>query len=165
VRLETVRGHNLGSLVCKPLTGIPSGRRMAARSTARATVLSRPRCTGWCSSTPPPSSNRAEATVGADLPQFVKDEFDAFLECGILAQGLPWGDPTDRSVAASLSASAAVVMSLLQSTKLNWPEPLGRLERRAHAAAHAVEQPHRGVAATPAAAHRLRSARWRRRVV
>ena len=30
---------------------------------------------------------QAEAAVGADLPQFVKDEFDAFLECGILADG------------------------------------------------------------------------------
>ena len=30
---------------------------------------------------------QAEAAVGADLPQFVKDEFDAFLECGILAYG------------------------------------------------------------------------------
>ena len=28
-----------------------------------------------------------EASTGADLPQFVKDEFDAFLECGILAHG------------------------------------------------------------------------------
>ena len=27
------------------------------------------------------------AAAGADLPQFVKDEFDAFLECGILARG------------------------------------------------------------------------------
>ena len=31
---------------------------------------------------------QAEAASGADLPQFVKDEFDAFLECGILAHGL-----------------------------------------------------------------------------
>ena len=30
---------------------------------------------------------QAEAAVGADLPQFVRDEFDAFLECGILAHG------------------------------------------------------------------------------
>jgi hypothetical protein len=30
---------------------------------------------------------QAEAASGADLPQFVKDEFDAFLECGILAHG------------------------------------------------------------------------------
>jgi hypothetical protein len=29
----------------------------------------------------------AEAAAGADLPRFVKDEFDAFLECGILAHG------------------------------------------------------------------------------
>ena len=28
-----------------------------------------------------------EAAAGADLPQFGKDEFDAFLECGILAHG------------------------------------------------------------------------------
>jgi len=33
---------------------------------------------------------QAEAVAGADLPQFVRDEFDAFLECGILAHGLPW---------------------------------------------------------------------------
>ena len=30
---------------------------------------------------------QSEAAAGADLPQFVKDEFDAFLECGILAHG------------------------------------------------------------------------------
>ena len=30
---------------------------------------------------------QAEETTGAGLPQFVKDEFDAFLECGILAHG------------------------------------------------------------------------------
>lgn len=29
----------------------------------------------------------AGAAAGADLPQFVKDEFDAFLEFGILAHG------------------------------------------------------------------------------
>jgi Transposase zinc-binding domain len=29
----------------------------------------------------------AEASTGAELPRFVKDEFDAFLECGILAHG------------------------------------------------------------------------------
>ena len=27
------------------------------------------------------------ASTGAELPQFIKDEFDAFLECGILAHG------------------------------------------------------------------------------
>ena len=30
---------------------------------------------------------QAEDAAGADLPQFVKDEFNAFLECGILAHG------------------------------------------------------------------------------
>ena len=30
---------------------------------------------------------QTKAATGADLPQFVKDEFDAFLECGILAHG------------------------------------------------------------------------------
>jgi Putative transposase len=29
-----------------------------------------------------------EASTGGELPRFVKDEFDAFLECGILAHGL-----------------------------------------------------------------------------
>ncbi len=28
-----------------------------------------------------------EASTGGELPQFIKDEFDAFLECGILAHG------------------------------------------------------------------------------
>ena len=28
-----------------------------------------------------------EASTGAELPRFIKDEFDAFLECGILAHG------------------------------------------------------------------------------
>lgn len=28
-----------------------------------------------------------EASNGAELPRFIKDEFDAFLECGILAHG------------------------------------------------------------------------------
>jgi hypothetical protein len=32
---------------------------------------------------------QAEDVTGADLLQFVKDEFDAFLECGILAHGFP----------------------------------------------------------------------------
>jgi hypothetical protein len=38
---------------------------------------------------------QAESAAGAGLPQFVKDEFDAFLECGILAHGflrLHYGD-------------------------------------------------------------------------
>ena len=30
---------------------------------------------------------QTEASTGAELPRFIKDEFDAFLECGILAHG------------------------------------------------------------------------------
>ncbi len=30
---------------------------------------------------------QVEAETGAGLPEFVKEEFDAFLECGILAHG------------------------------------------------------------------------------
>ena len=30
---------------------------------------------------------QSEEAAGARLPQFVRDEFDAFLECGILAHG------------------------------------------------------------------------------
>ena len=32
---------------------------------------------------------QAEAASGADLPQFVRDEFDAFLECGRPGPRLP----------------------------------------------------------------------------
>lgn len=45
------------------------------------------------------------AGAGAELPQFVKDEFDAFLDCGILAHGFlrlhcgDWGG--DKLVAFS----------------------------------------------------------------
>lgn len=31
-----------------------------------------------------------EASSGAELPRFVKNEFDAFLECSILDQGFQW---------------------------------------------------------------------------
>ena len=30
---------------------------------------------------------QTEEATGASLPQFIEDEFDAFLECGILAHG------------------------------------------------------------------------------
>jgi hypothetical protein len=45
----------------------------------------------------------AEVAGGADLPQFVKDEFDAYLECGILAFGflrLRCGDCGDDKLVA-----------------------------------------------------------------
>jgi hypothetical protein len=31
---------------------------------------------------------QTEASTGAELPRFIKDEFNALLECGILAHGL-----------------------------------------------------------------------------
>ena len=52
-----------------------------------------------------------EDAAGADLPQFVKNEFDAFLECGILAHGflrLRWnltGMPVTRHSGSLVAAS------------------------------------------------------------
>jgi hypothetical protein len=55
----------------------------------------------------------AQAATGVDLPQFVKDEFDAFLECGILAHGylrLRCGDfGHDKLVANSCNRRGPVV--------------------------------------------------------
>jgi hypothetical protein len=51
-----------------------------------------------------------EAAAGADLPQFVKDEFDAFLECGILAHGflrLRCGDCGHDKLVTSVASGAA----------------------------------------------------------
>jgi hypothetical protein len=31
-----------------------------------------------------------EVSTGSELPRFIKDEFEAFLECGILAHGFLW---------------------------------------------------------------------------
>ncbi|HRH88296.1 MAG TPA: hypothetical protein PLO41_15725 [Rubrivivax sp.] len=51
-----------------------------------------------------------EASTGAELPRFIKDEFDAFLECGILADGflrLQCGDcGRDKLLAFSLPSGA-----------------------------------------------------------
>jgi hypothetical protein len=64
---------------------------MAPRSTTNATVLNRPRCTAWYSRLVQQHAAsfiaHTEASTGAELPRFIKDEFEAFLECGILAHG------------------------------------------------------------------------------
>jgi len=39
----------------------------------------------WCSSAPPAFIAHTEASTGSALPRFIKDEFDAFLECGSAA--------------------------------------------------------------------------------
>ena len=48
-------------------------------------------CAATCSTAKPVQQHAAtffaQAEAGADLPKFVKDELDAFLECGILAHG------------------------------------------------------------------------------
>ena len=60
---------------------------MAPRSTTSATAPNKPRCTAAVQQHAATFFERAGAAAGTDLPQFVKDEFDAFLECGILAHG------------------------------------------------------------------------------
>ncbi len=60
--------------------------RRQTRSTTRAGGRRKRPCIAWCgniSNVPRPGRSRGAAS----LPQFVKDEFDAFLECGILAHG------------------------------------------------------------------------------
>jgi hypothetical protein len=60
---------------------------MAPRFTTNATAWSTPLWTGWCSNMRSASSRITEAGTGAELPGLIKDEFVAFLECGILAHG------------------------------------------------------------------------------
>ncbi len=55
-----------------------------------ATTPNRPRCTAWCGCKRLYAASfiaHTEASTGAELPRFTKEEFDAFLECGILAYG------------------------------------------------------------------------------
>ena len=70
---------------------------------------------------------QAKGTAGADLSQFVKDEFDAFLECGILAKGFPPLHLGDRGhdklksrssdLPLGTGNSAAVAVERLKKTK------------------------------------------------
>lgn len=75
-QLETVQGHHLASLACKPWADSPGGRQTAPRSTTSVTAPSRPPCTGWCSSmaargapvassTGQPSALQPSATTGS----------------------------------------------------------------------------------------------------
>ena len=83
-RFEAVRGQDLGSHACKPAT--PAGARCAP-------VHYEPRrpeqTTLYCLVQQHAASFTAhtEASTGAGLPLFIEDEFDALLECGILAHG------------------------------------------------------------------------------
>ncbi len=60
---------------------------MAPRSTARATIPKQTTLYRLVQQHAATFFAQAEDAAGADLQQFVKDEFDAFLECGILAYG------------------------------------------------------------------------------
>lgn len=47
--------------------------------------------------------------TGADLPQFLKDGFDAFLACGVLAHGLPRRPLPVSDAAISSRATTATI--------------------------------------------------------
>ena len=79
-RLETVQAPPIGSPSCTP----PAAGRTAPRSTTNPGpeqttlhLLVQQHAASFIAHT--------EANTGADAPRFVKVEFDAFLECGILA--------------------------------------------------------------------------------
>jgi len=57
---------------------------MAPKSTPSATARNRACYLASCRSTPREFLAQSEDATDADLPQFVKDEFSACLECGIL---------------------------------------------------------------------------------
>ena len=61
--------------------------RLQAQSTTSGGVQKKQRCIAWCRNISRRSSPKSKPGGVAGLPQFVKDEFDAFLECGILAHG------------------------------------------------------------------------------
>ena len=58
-----------------------------------------------------------EASTGAALPEFVKDEFDTFLECGILAHGflrLRCGECShDKLLASAASAGELKIIAAI----------------------------------------------------
>ncbi len=60
---------------------------MAPRSTTSATARSRLTLYRLVLQHAASFNAHTESSTGAELPRFIKDEFDAFLECGILAQG------------------------------------------------------------------------------
>ncbi len=66
-----------------------------------------------------------EASTGSELPMFIQDEFDAFLECGILAHGflrLRCGAGELKIIAAILERP--VIEKILAQLGLDPPPPL-----------------------------------------
>ncbi len=98
-------------------------------------------------------STLADAKAGAGLPQFVKDEFDAFLECGILAHGflrLRCGDCGQDNLVAF-------------SCKRRGFSPSYGARRMAQTAAHLVDHvvPHAHSASVPPALQARTCCWWR----
>jgi len=91
---DTVRGLRpsevitSGVLACKPSASSPRGRRAAPRCTTNATAQSRPLLHSLVQHHAASFIARTEANTESELPRFIKDEFDAFLECCILAHGI-----------------------------------------------------------------------------
>ncbi|MBL8540882.1 MAG: hypothetical protein JNK68_10975 [Betaproteobacteria bacterium] len=75
MRLDTVRAHHLGSPSCEP-SGDGAPVNYERHRTEQTTLyrLVQQHAASFITHT--------EASTGAELPRF-KDEFDAFLECGI----------------------------------------------------------------------------------
>ena len=63
-------------------------RRLQTKFTTNAVGPKKRRCIRWSLEHLESFLAQVEAETGASLPDFVKDEFDAFLECGILAHGV-----------------------------------------------------------------------------
>jgi hypothetical protein len=59
---------------------------MTPRSTTNATAPSRSGHNAWWQHSASFIAH-TEASTGRALPRFIKDDFDAFLECGVLAHG------------------------------------------------------------------------------
>ena len=91
--LGTVRGQHLGSLARTPLASSPvrgcAGNRALAGAPVHYERYRPEQTTLYCLVQQHAATffAQAKAVAGAELPQFVKVEFDAFLECDSLAHG------------------------------------------------------------------------------
>jgi hypothetical protein len=84
-RLETVRGHSLGRLACKAIGRQP--QRAPDGAPFRYERHRREQTGRLVQQHAASFTAHTEAITDVELPRFVKDEFDAFLECSILAHG------------------------------------------------------------------------------
>ena len=83
-----MNNHSLDvSDACKSSVVSSTGRPKAPRSTTSATAPNGPKLYQLVQQHAATFFAAVETATDARLPQFVKDEFDAFRECGILAHG------------------------------------------------------------------------------